>query len=99
MRTCPNCGIDFEYFRKNGRLGCDRCYEYFNKDLIPLIQKIHNSVTHVGKSPSMEADESNKILHLSKLRSSLAEAIENEDYEKAAILRDKIKEIEEKEDH
>jgi protein-arginine kinase activator protein McsA len=47
----------------------------------------------------MEADESNKILHLSKLRSSLAEAIENEDYEKAAILRDKIKEIEEKEDH
>jgi len=35
---CKNCGMSYEDFSKNGRLGCSTCYESFKKPLSVVIQ-------------------------------------------------------------
>ena len=95
MRNCPNCGINYEYFKKHGKLGCDQCYRVFRENLIPLIEQLHSSRLHAGKRPHVDNIRTNSIRHLSRLKLALDEAVRTEDYEKAAILRDKIKKIEE----
>src|SRR5207245_5344097 len=49
--TCPACGIKYMEFRAQGRLGCPHDYAVFRLGLAPLLQRIHRSTRHVGKSP------------------------------------------------
>ena len=55
QRACPKCGITFYEFRNQGRLGCPHDYEYFERELTPLIMNIHGEAKHVGKHPRREA--------------------------------------------
>lgn len=93
-RTCPNCGITFREFRTQGRLGCPHDYVEFESDLIPLIENIHGEIQHCGKLPRRAPDSSRKQHQLIRLRSELKLAVEDEDYETAARLRDEIQEVE-----
>lgn len=92
--TCSNCGVTFNEFRENGRLGCPSCYDDFRSDLMPLLENIHEETLHKGKrpvrSPGRTEDQS-KLIHL---RARQREAIDREDYEAAAALRDEIANIE-----
>ena len=92
---CPNCGLSYVDFKKLGRLGCGECYTTFKKFLAPLLKKIHGSVAHYGKSPLKTFQAPRKKVDLQELRRALQEAIENEDFEKAASLRDQIRALEE----
>ncbi|HLF18237.1 MAG TPA: UvrB/UvrC motif-containing protein [Candidatus Omnitrophota bacterium] len=92
---CPNCGLTYDDFRKFGRLGCSQCYEAFKAHLSTLLKKIHGSNQHVGKTPSkMPTAEKKKIEDLQELKKQMVQAIQMEDFEKAARLRDKIRELE-----
>ncbi|MHC4187200.1 MAG: UvrB/UvrC motif-containing protein [Planctomycetota bacterium] len=94
-KTCPHCGFSLEHFRKEPRLGCPFDYDVFEKQLLPLIEKAHEGGTrHQGKTPSKVPTETKKQIELSTLRSQLEEAVQREDYETAADLRDKINELE-----
>jgi len=93
-RVCPNCGITFREFRTQGRLGCPHDYVEFESDLIPLIENIHGETQHCGKLPRRAPDSSRRQHQLIRLRSELKLAIEDEDYEQAAKLRDEIQEVE-----
>jgi protein arginine kinase activator len=93
-RVCPNCGITFREFRTQGRLGCPHDYVVFESDLIPLIENIHGETQHCGKLPRRAPDSSRKQHQLIRLRSELKLAVEDEDYETAARLRDEIQEVE-----
>lgn len=93
-RTCPNCGITFKEFRTQGRLGCPHDYVEFESDLLPLIENIHGETQHCGKLPRRAPDSSRRQHQLIRLRSELKSAIEDENYEQAARLRDEIQEIE-----
>lgn len=96
---CPNCGITYDDFKKYGRLGCSECYVAFRENLNVLLKKIHGSIHHLGKSPTrIPQAEKGHIDNLRHLRDLLEQAILSEDYEKAAELRDKIRELEKKED-
>ena len=96
--TCPNCTMSYDDFRKFGRLGCSECYEAFRIHLSTLLKKIHGSNNHFGKTPAkMPAAEKRKIESLHDLKNQLMEAIQMEDFEKAAGLRDKIRSLEKKE--
>jgi protein arginine kinase activator len=81
--TCPDCGMTLAEFRSKGRLGCPRDYEVFAEHLEPLLERIHNASEHVGRVPggvrARAADD---------LEQALEAAIEAEDYERAAELRD-----------
>ncbi len=104
---CSACGLNYEDFRKFGRLGCGECYTSFKEHLSGLLRKIHGSNRHLGKAPSgaqAEAagsdEESITALlpseHIEDLKKQLHASIAAEDFEKAAQLRDKIRHIEQK---
>lgn len=93
-QSCPSCGQTYEQLNNQKRMGCERCYSHFAEVLDPLIKKIQLSTTHVGKIPKGASPKLKISRELDSLKSGLAEAIRTEDYEKAAALRDKIREIE-----
>jgi len=93
--ACPHCGFTLEQFTKEAVLGCPYDYEVFEKSLLPLIEKAHNGkTTHRGKVPSKTSQDTKKQFLLYKLRRQLETAVQNEDYELAAELRDKINQTE-----
>ena len=95
--NCSNCAMSYDDFRKFGRLGCSKCYDSFKTHLSTLLKKIHGSNQHFGKSPvKIPQEERKKIEHLQDYKNQLMHAIQVEDFEKAAQLRDKIKDVEEK---
>jgi protein arginine kinase activator len=93
-KSCPSCGITFKQFRSQGRLGCPHDYEVFHDELIPLLESVHSDTQHVGKSPPHSSAEGRQSFELVRLRNDLREAVENESYEQAAKLRDRIKQLE-----
>lgn len=93
--ACPHCGFTLAQFRKEGVLGCPRDYEIFEKTLLPLIEKAHDGkTTHCGKIPLKTPKDTKKQMELLNLRQQLEAAVQSEDYELAAELRDKIKQSE-----
>jgi protein arginine kinase activator len=104
--ACEHCGITWAEFRQSGLLGCEHDYDAFDKDLTPLLQRAHEgSAHHTGKTPARsggkpgvpvpEATPKRKAVDIPRLRKELARAVELEDYERAAKLRDQIREAEE----
>ena len=94
--VCPNCGISFRQFRSQGRLGCPHDYIAFSRELMPLLENIHGETQHTGKCPRRAPGASRQQYQLIKLRSDLAGAVDEEDYETAARLRDEIQTLETK---
>jgi protein arginine kinase activator len=93
--VCNNCGLNYDDFKKFGRLGCSECYPAFREQLSVLLKKIHGSNRHLGKAPGMVVKaEGQKVETLSYLREQLQDAIQDEDFERAAELRDKIRTME-----
>ncbi len=92
---CPFCGITASDFRNAGRVGCSQCYVHFEKQLSGLLRRIHGSAHHSGKIYISESsDISDRLDQLSSMRRRLKRAIETEDFETAAKLRDRIHEME-----
>lgn len=94
-RTCPTCGMTLKTFQKRGLLGCPNDYAVFGELLTPLIQRAHGGATHhVGKVPPGLDESARRRTSLLRLNRELQEAVDQEDYELAADVRDQIKEIE-----
>lgn len=94
--TCAICEISFLEFRSKGRFGCPNDYTAFVKHIEPLMMNIHGSAEHVGKVPKrcgLKSGDSFRT-QLIRLRREMTEAVTQEDYERASILRDKISTIE-----
>ncbi len=96
---CETCGITWAEFRQGGLLGCAQDYQAFEKDLTPLLQRAHEGATHhVGKVPTRKGGAGGvpvkRQVDAGKLRKELAKAVEAEDYERAAKLRDQIRQAE-----
>ncbi len=92
--SCPHCGLDYDDFRSRGRLGCAHDYEAFRAALVPLLENIHGATQHVGKVPTRLGAEMVVEKELIDLRRELQKAIQHEEYERAATLRDKIRTVE-----
>jgi protein arginine kinase activator len=91
---CPECGYQFSDFRNIGRLGCPECYRSFEAQLQPLLRHIHGGTIHGGKTPVRLSERGSWGPSIIQLRDELARAIEGEDYERAAELRDEIRRLE-----
>lgn len=95
-QSCPHCGMTFEKFRQTSLLGCPQDYEVFDKQLKGIIEKSHGGHSeHCGKIPSKTPADERRHLELLKLRQELEAALQNEDYETAAKVRDRIKQLDE----
>ncbi len=92
--ACPYCGTTADDFRKTGRLGCSQCYAHFAPQLRGLLRRVHGASQHIGKVYlSAASDLDDRDLRLATLRRRLERAVEIEDFEAAASLRDEILEL------
>lgn len=103
-KRCPKCGSSFDEIRENGKIGCANCYSFFRNELLPTINNIHGKALHIGKTPHgyiKQIEEKSEVkaeasapFELERLKLELKKAIDSQEFEKAASLRDKIKELE-----
>ncbi|MGB5107409.1 MAG: UvrB/UvrC motif-containing protein [Candidatus Zixiibacteriota bacterium] len=94
--TCSSCGLTYDKFAKTGRLGCGECFNTFRQPLADLLRKIHGSNLHRGKRQSSNAEGMDTLKEEARLKDELKTAITNEDFERAAQIRDLIKDIQAK---
>lgn len=94
--TCSSCYTTYNDYRQTGKLGCSRCYEVFEEYLKPVLKNIHGYEEYIGKTPKKDDDIINISREIKVLKEDLNMAIEKEEYEKAADIRDKIKDLEER---
>ena len=92
-RVCPGCGTSLEEIRKKGKFGCSRCYDTFaaNLDLTPFVGNGYPLSPSNGQA---SADEKREMGEVERWKAELQEALKEENYEKAAVLRDRIREKE-----
>jgi len=94
--ACQKCGMSFDDFQRTGKLGCDNCYEVFGNRLKPILKRLHGNFEHSGKVPAAVSAALGASKEIEKLKEMLNKAIQNEEYEKAAEIRDRIKALENK---
>src|SRR5580700_6252377 len=93
---CPRCGFSQADFKKSGRLGCPECYKTFAEGLSGLLKTMHKGTRHAGKAPEALRVSRENSDRLKSLQKKLNKAIESENFEEAAQLRDELKKINER---
>ncbi|MFW2489395.1 UvrB/UvrC motif-containing protein [Clostridium chromiireducens] len=92
--VCSSCGLTYNEFKRSGKLGCSDCYKDFKVVLEPRIKSLQAGVKHVGKIPKVKGRELVQKRRLKDLKEEMQKLIMDEEYERAAIVRDEIKKLE-----
>ena len=93
---CWSCGTSRSTVLKQVRMGCGHCYEVFAEELMPAILSLQKDPLHTGKVPKRVGAQLMNEAEMRKLREELEGAVAREEYERAAKLRDLLKQMEEK---
>ncbi len=100
---CPACGLNFATYKRTFMLGCEHCYEAFGDPLLTDLRKIHGSIQHLGRRPDNwtpppppPKPPQPPQKSIEQLRHELQQAIDQEDFERAARLRDQIRDLQDK---
>lgn len=94
QKRCPGCGNTYDQFNQIGKFGCSQCYDTFQNEITSLVQRLQGSTTYEGRVPSHTNNRFKIAYEIKQLRRQLELAIQNEEYEQAVSLRDKIKQLE-----
>jgi len=92
--VCSKCGMSYDEFQKAGKLGCSNCYEAYGDRLKPILKRLHGNMEHSGKIPVRISKVLKTSKEIEELKELLSKFVQNEEYEKAAEIRDRIKAIE-----
>ena len=92
---CEFCGSTYAEIAKTGHVGCAHCYELFADRLYPSIRRIHGNTTHCGKNSKTAKAQSQKPAptreeKIASLKKELDKAVSEQNFERAAELRDQI---------
>ena len=93
-KSCEFCGMTLGEFRQKGKFGCAHCYGTFRDSIGGLVKKLHGNQQHGGKVPQRAGADLRIKRKVQELRKQLNQAVEKEEYELAAKLRDQIREME-----
>jgi len=91
---CPRCGLPYSGFKETGRLGCAECYSAFQFQLRPLLRRVHGDTRHRGKIPTRDGEGVARSRQIQRLHDELQRAVEREQFETAAGIRDEIRKLE-----
>ncbi|MBD3336165.1 MAG: hypothetical protein GF355_11680 [Candidatus Eisenbacteria bacterium] len=91
---CPSCGLRYSQFARTGRLGCAECYRAFQVQLQPILRRVHGATHHSGKAPGLDGEREARRQRLQELHDKMETAIQREEFERAARLRDEIRKLE-----
>ena len=95
VKRCKCCGATFADIAKSGKCGCAECYTTFYEQLLPYFKRVHGSTQHIGKTPKYTTLAKNTSEEsIKELRALLTRLVNEENYEQAAVVRDKIKNLE-----
>jgi protein arginine kinase activator len=93
---CEHCGLSYTEFSKIGRFGCSHCYTKFADRLEPLFRRVHGTTQHAGKIPKRSGGRIQHKRELEQLKKEMQQLVEQEEFEQAAEMRDRIRELEKK---
>lgn len=96
-KKCPLCGSDFSALQRSGKVGCPECYGAFSDYLAPTLKRLHGGATHRGRAPKKYRAKLEAENTIRELEAELKRSIENEEYERAAEIRDKLRSLRGKE--
>lgn len=92
---CERCSMTYPQFVKAGRFGCSHCYDTFKEQLKPVLRRLHGgNSAHQGKIPKRAGGGIHLRKKIEELKSELREKITQEEFEKAAVIRDEIRSLE-----
>ncbi len=95
LTQCPTCGATLQDFRESGRLGCADCYRTFETQMRDLLRRVHGSTHHVGERYARRGSDAVSVDRAQEdLREQLRLAVETENFELAAELRDRLRVLE-----
>jgi len=92
--ACPSCGMSAPNIARSGLVGCAQCYAHFEGMLDGMIRRLHGDVKHTGAVPKSAGPRLRASRRMSELKTALQGAIEREEFERAASLRDEIRALE-----
>ncbi len=93
VESCPRCGMKLSDFRKRGKFGCQECFQAFGRDVRSILSQMAGRANHTGKLPDVQEGGGAKAADRQALAAELRDAIDREDYETAARLRDRMREM------
>ena len=94
QKNCQVCGATFSDIAHSGKMGCSECYNTFKDEILPYLKRVHGATQHTGKIPNRAPlIVRPKEKTIDELRQELSRLVADEKYEQAAIIRDKIKEM------
>ncbi len=93
--VCPQCGWTFSKVRHSGgRLGCPGCYHAFEAPISEALGRIQRGPVHLGKRPGQAAESRSALMfELEQRKRELDEMVRREEYEAAAVCRDRINQL------
>lgn len=94
IENCPKCGKTLETLRKEGKLGCVSCYSHFHKEIASFLDNYAGTARHKGSLPARLLTYKALLMDKEILKKELSEAVKQEDYEQAAVIRDRIRTLE-----
>jgi protein arginine kinase activator len=94
--ACPECGATLQDFRASGRVGCSGCWRTFEQPLRDLLRRLHGATRHTGEAyrrtdTTVQTPSELRERSRAELRDELRLAIEMEQFERAAELRDQLR--------
>ena len=90
---CSQCGTTYAEFKKTGLLGCPACYSEFREQLTQQLSVLQGETRHTGQTPEQPNEQVSLHMQLDRLRQQMALAVDQEEYETAAKLRDEIRDL------
>jgi len=90
---CPNCGTPLSQIKQTLRVGCPVCYDAFRDVIKDLLKKLQGSASFTAQIDLKTSEEKDLVVMKYRLKKELDEAVKNEDFERAAKLRDEIEDI------
>lgn len=94
---CPDCGWTMEKLRQsNGKLGCAECYRSFAVVIHDAFSRMQRGKIHMGKKPGDARPFQTRAalqLEIARCKKELSELVRREEYERAAVCRDKLNEL------
>lgn len=92
-KKCPTCGCTYADVAQTGKVGCADCYTTFHDELSRMIRSVHGTTSHTGSVPARHRAKQARAEELKRLKRELQEAVQQENYEKAATLRDEVRQL------
>ncbi len=87
---CQTCGTKITDMKESGLVGCPDCYNTFRSSIAKVISRNGSYIYHRGKLPTKLQAYKTILIDKEELKRELEEAVNNEEYENAVIIRDKL---------